>query len=236
MARTVDTTGSALRREAFVDAAQRLIQTKGYEQMTIRDLLDDLDASRGAFYHYFDSKASLLDAVIARMVTEAMVAVEPIVEDPGLRATDKVAAMFSGIASWKVERIQLLRAVMQVWLSDGNALVRERFRQGVIETMTPVLTRVVRQGDLEGEFAVTDAGHAARVLVSLLLGANEHAGVLFTRYQAGLATLDEVEGALDAYPEAFERVLGARPGSLRWFEPGDLRRWYDIASAHPSEP
>ena len=81
---------------------------------------------------------------------------------------------------------------------------------------------------------MTDAEHVARVLVSLLLGANEHAGALFTRYQAGLVTLEEVEGALNAYPEAFERVLGARPGSLRWFEPGDLRRWFDLAVIHPS--
>ncbi|HEY8169068.1 MAG TPA: TetR/AcrR family transcriptional regulator [Candidatus Limnocylindrales bacterium] len=236
MARTVDPTVNAVRREAFVDAAQRLIQASGYEQMSIQDLLDELDASRGAFYHYFDSKASLLDAVIARMVTDAMVAVEPIVEDPGLSATGKLVAMFSGIASWKVERMELLMAVLRVWLSDGNALVRERFRRDVIETMTPVLTRIVRQGSRDGEFSVSDAEHVARVLVSLLLGANEHAGVLFTAHQAELVTLDEVEGALNAYPEAFERVLGARRGSLRWFEPGDLRRWFDLAAIHPSTP
>ena len=62
MARTVDTEAHAVRREAFVDVAQRLMQTKGYEQMSIQDVLDELDASRGAFYHYFDSKTALLEA------------------------------------------------------------------------------------------------------------------------------------------------------------------------------
>ena len=64
MARTVDTGAHAVRREAFVDTAQRLMQAKGYEQMSVQDVLDELDASRGAFYHYFDSKAALLEAVV----------------------------------------------------------------------------------------------------------------------------------------------------------------------------
>jgi AcrR family transcriptional regulator len=66
MARTLDPAAHALRRDAFVDAAQRLIQAKGYEQMSLQDVVDELDASRGAFYHYFDSKVALLEAVVRR--------------------------------------------------------------------------------------------------------------------------------------------------------------------------
>jgi len=226
MGRTVNATVYAVRRDAFVDGAQRLIQTKGYEQMSVQDLLDELDASRGAFYHYFDSKAALLDAVVARMVEDAITAVGPVVADPGLPATEKLRGLFSGIAAWKTERMELLLAVMHVWLSDGNAIVRERFRRSVVVTLTPVLATIVGQGLEEGSFAVTDADGTARVLVSLLLGANEHASDLFVAHQNGLVTLAEVEGALNAYPEAMEQILGARQGSLRWLEPGDLHQWF----------
>ena len=227
MGRTVNATVYAIRREALVDAAQRLIQAKGYQQMSIQDLLDELDASRGAFYHYFDSKAALLDAVVARMVEDGTAAVGPVVADPGLSATDKLVGLFSGIAAWKTERMELLLAVLRVWRSDGNAIVRERFRRSVVVTLTPVLATIVQQGLDEGSFAVTDADRTARVLVSLLLGANEHAGDLFFAYQAGQLSLEDVEGALNAYPEAIEEILGARGGSLRWFEPGALRQWFD---------
>jgi hypothetical protein len=129
--------------------------------------------------------------------------------------------------------MELMLAVLRVWLSDGNALVRERFRHSVVDSLTPVLTTIVLDGIEDGSFTASHAEHVARVLVSLLLGANEHAGELFTRYQAELVSVEEVEAALNAYPEAFERVLGARPGSLRWFEPGDIRRWFDLSAAHP---
>jgi AcrR family transcriptional regulator len=70
MARTVDPATHAIRRDAFVEATQRLIALKGYEEMSVQDVLDELDASRGAFYHYFDSKVALLEAVIGRMKGE----------------------------------------------------------------------------------------------------------------------------------------------------------------------
>src|SRR6187401_1947873 len=108
MARTRIPADHALRRDAFVDAAQRLIQAKGYEQMTIQDVLDELDTSRGAFYHYFDSKAALLDAVIERMVDDAIAAIGLIVDEPGLPALTRLARLFNGLAEWKTERTEFL--------------------------------------------------------------------------------------------------------------------------------
>ena len=63
MPRTLNPLAHAIRRDAFLDVAERLIRIKGYEQMTVQDVLDELDASKGAFYHYFDSKEALLQAV-----------------------------------------------------------------------------------------------------------------------------------------------------------------------------
>jgi AcrR family transcriptional regulator len=227
VARTLDLDAHAIRRDAFVDAAQRLIQVKGYEQLSVQEILEAVGASKGAFYHYFDSKADLLDAVIQRMIADATGALEPVLTDPTLTATEKLDGLFSGIATWKTQRKEFLLALMRVWLSDDNAIVREKFRRGVAARLTPVLTTIVRQGVVEGSFTVTSPEHAARVFVSLVLAANEHAGDLFLARQAGHVPFEVVEGALAAYPEGVERILGARPGSLRWTDSDTLHEWFD---------
>jgi TetR/AcrR family transcriptional regulator, transcriptional repressor for nem operon len=56
-----------VRRTEILDVAQRLLVTRGYEEMGVQDILDELQISKGAFYHYFDSKLALLAAVIDRM-------------------------------------------------------------------------------------------------------------------------------------------------------------------------
>src|SRR5260370_17721974 len=117
MARTVNATLHMVRRDAFLDVAQRLIQAKGYEAMSVQDVLDELDASRGAFYHYFDSKQALLEAVVDRMVDAGLAAVEPIVEDPDLDAIRKLEHFFAGIGRGKTDRKPFLLALPQRWIS-----------------------------------------------------------------------------------------------------------------------
>src|SRR6266536_5298655 len=101
MARTRDPAAHALRRDEFIDAAQRLIQTRGYEQMSVQDVLDELGASKGAFYHYFDSKEALLTAVVNQMIDGALEVVTPMVDDPKLTAQQKFQGVFLGIAQFK---------------------------------------------------------------------------------------------------------------------------------------
>src|SRR5258708_34057239 len=86
-----------VRREAFVEAGERLIQARTYERTSIQDILDDLGASRGAFYHYFDSKQALLEAVVHRMVDAGVAPIEPIGREPRLPAADHVRRMVGGI-------------------------------------------------------------------------------------------------------------------------------------------
>ncbi|HEV8697509.1 MAG TPA: TetR/AcrR family transcriptional regulator [Candidatus Limnocylindrales bacterium] len=227
MARTLDPEAHAIKRDAFLDAAQQLIMHKGYEGTSIQDVLQQVNTSKGAFYHYFDSKGSLLNGVVERMVDAALFSVQPVVDDPDLPALDKLSALFAGIASWKTARKELLLALIEVWLSDDNALVREKFRRMVVERLTPVMATIIRQGQTEGVFAVNAPDHAARVFVSFLLSLNQSTTEIFLARQAGAVTLDEVRRALNAQVEAMERVLGAPPGSLTLVDESVIHEWFD---------
>lgn len=227
MARTLDPEAHAIKRETFLDAAQRLIQVKGYEQASIQDVLTEAKTSKGAFYHYFDSKAALLDGVVARMVDAALLSVEPVVENPDLPATDKLRALFAGIAAWKTARKELLIALMEVWLSDHNAIVREKFRRVVVDRLTPVMASIIRQGQAERVFTVTSPEEAARVFVAFLLSLNQSTTELYMDRQAGRISLEDVRRALDAQVEALERVLGAPPGSLTLVDETVIHAWFD---------
>lgn len=221
----MNATVHTVRREAFLDAALRLIQSKGYEQMSVQDVLDELEASRGAFYHYFDSKAAVLDAVVERMVIAATEAVAPVVADTSLSAPDKLARLFSGIARWKAERKDLVMALLRVWYSDDNAIARDKLRQRMIDRLAPMLGTIIAQGNAEGGFSVRSPD-SARVIVTLLQGAQDLAVELFFARQANAIPFDAVEGSFFAYTGALERILGVLPGSLRLIDESTLRMWF----------
>jgi AcrR family transcriptional regulator len=226
MPRTVDVAAHRVRREAFLDVAQRLIQTKGYERMSIQDVLDALDTSRGAFYHYFDSKQALLEAVVDRFADGAMAAVAPVLADPDLPALRKLERVFGGIARWKAERRELTLAIMEVWNSDGNAIVREKVRRMTASRLGPLLSTVVRQGIDEGLVTAASPVETATVLVSLIQGCQQLAIEHFIARQAGTVTFEAVQRSFAAFTEAFERILGVPRGSVTLTDEATLHLWF----------
>ena len=227
MARTLDPAAHALRRDEFIDVAQRFIVTKGYDSFSIQDVLDELGASKGAFYHYFDSKEGLLTAVVDQMIDGAMGVVAPMVADPDLTAPEKFQRLFTGIAQFKNARIELLQGFIQAWISDDNAIVREKFRKVTVQRVAPLMARIVEQGLAEGVYTAGPPGPVARVLLSLMLGANEAAVELYVARQAGTVTFDTVQQTLAAYAEAFDRIVGAPGGSFPITDETTLRMWFD---------
>jgi AcrR family transcriptional regulator len=162
MARMLKPTAHAARRDAFVDAAKRLIRSRGYEQMSVQNVLDDLGASRGAFYHYFDSKVALLEAVVERMVDESVAGLQPLLADTNLCAIDKLRGLFAGVARFKAADRELVCGLTRTWLSDDNALARDKLRRLTVERLTPVLAVIVRQGQREGSFVPASPAATAR--------------------------------------------------------------------------
>lgn len=235
MARTINAAVRAVRRDAFVDAGQRLIAAKGYEALSVQDLLDEVSASKGAFYHYFDSKQALLAAVIDAMTDAVLALVEPVQSDPARPALEKLRFLFSSIGQWKAEQSDLIFKLLEVWLSDGNTIVREHLRSAVTLRLTPLLAGILGQGAAEGTIAAPDPEHLAEVFVSMLLAANETASRLFLAHRAAEVSLDEVERTLVAYGVALERVLGVPPGSLPFIDRQTLEFWFENPSQSERE-
>jgi AcrR family transcriptional regulator len=226
MARTVNLEVHKVRRDAFLDVAQRLIVTKGYEQMSIQDVLDELEASRGALYHYFDSKQALLDGVVDRFADEALETIDPILADAKLPALTKLERVLGGIARFKAEQKELVLAILEVWNSDGNALVRERLRRLTAKRMMPILTLVIGQGVEEGLITSSDPEETARVILYLMQGYQELASEHFLGRQAGTISYDQVVKSNRVATEAFERVLGIPPRSVTLADEATLRFWF----------
>ena len=226
MARTVNTTLHTVRRDAFLDVAQRLVETKGYEAMSVQDVLDALEVSKGAFYHYFDSKQALLEAVVERFADGAMAAIAPLLNDPNLPALEKLERVFASIAGWKAERKELVLGIIDVWNSDSNAIVREKLRRMTVRLMAPLLSAVVRQGVDEGVFSVASPDETATVLLSLMQGFQEQATHLFIARQANTIPFEVVERTVAGFTAAYERILGIPKGSLTLADHATLHFWF----------
>jgi hypothetical protein len=168
----------------------------------------------------------LLDAVVDRIVETATATMAPVVFDPELSAVAKLDGIFSTLIQWKGARKELMLELVRVWFSDANVAVREQLRRATGARLTPLLAEIVRQGKDEGVFTATSPDQTAGVLVATMLGANETASRLFLARQAGEVTFEEVERTLEAYAEAYERILGLPAGTWPVYSQ-TLHEWFD---------
>ncbi|MCE1253319.1 MAG: TetR/AcrR family transcriptional regulator, partial [Anaerolineae bacterium] len=134
------------KRNEILDSAQRLIYTRGYEAMTIQDILVDLNISSGAFYHYFKSKPAILQAFIERTEEQVEIVLCGIVENPHLSAIDKLQQYFNIFNQLRVDHKPLVVNMLATWYSDDNAIVRQKILDLLMLRRTPFLAKIISQG------------------------------------------------------------------------------------------
>jgi AcrR family transcriptional regulator len=235
MVRIVKEHEYAARRNAILDAAQRAVETKGYEQMAIADLLGELQISSGAFYHYFDSKPALLLALVERMGDQVEQLVLPIVHDPKLSALDKLQRFFATLDQGKLAHKRLVLAYLRIWYADENAIVRHKLYVARVKRFTPWLEEIIRQGVEEGVLTTPYPDQAARVVISLFEDIGYATVELLLSGERELSDLPRFERIVEAWADALERVLGAPAGCLQRPSREELSQWLAAPSGQKEE-
>jgi AcrR family transcriptional regulator len=230
MVRIVKEAEYAERRNEILDVAQQLIYTKGYEQMTIQNILNDLHISKGAFYHYFDSKGALLEALVERMiVVEVEPLLMPIVQDPHLTALEKINRYFDTAVRWKTAKKTFMLELLRVWLSDENAIVRQKLFTMSAKRITPLLADIIRQGIQEGIFNTSYPDQVCQVIIYILQGLSDTIIELLISNET-VRDPAHIESGITVYTEALtdalERVLGTPEGALHPIDPETLKEWF----------
>jgi len=232
MARVVKQEEYDLRRRKILEAAGRLVYTRGYEQMSIQDILDDLHISKGAFYHYFDSKQVLLEALIEQMAQQVFQVLIPIIKDEHLPAPEKLRRVFDTASRWKTNRKEVLLSLVNVWYADENAILRQKAQAALLPIIAPMLTEVVCQGVREEVFHTSYPDQISGILFSLLQSFGDTLIALIVQQEPTPDNLQRLETLSASHQDAMERVLGAEPGSLPLFDTTILREWFPLPENH----
>jgi AcrR family transcriptional regulator len=225
VARTVNVVEHAARRDEILDAAQRLILSAGYERLTVQHILDDLHISKGAFYHYFDSKPRLVEALTARLVSESERALAPIVENTRMGVLWKLRAFFGEIIRWKSERQKVFVALLPVWYAPDNLTFRLLVDRESAKRLAPLLSAIVHQGVDEGQFATAYPDQAGMIIFAVIQALQD----AMAHQLLAAPNVKEMVTMHGAHMEAIERYLGVPTATLSRVDARTVRSW--IAAA-----
>ncbi|WP_082143952.1 TetR/AcrR family transcriptional regulator [Nitratireductor soli] len=233
MPKTVDETKHAARRQMFLDCAEHLLQTVGYDRLSIQDILNATGVSKGAFYHYFDSKQDLLEALVDQTSQAIAENLAPISDDEDLAAVEKLQRFFATLAAWKSARRDLLENLLGVWLADENALLREKQRHAIARRIAPLFARIIEQGAREGVFASSYPEQEGWLVVSIIQDLNAAMASLIVSRDPQAS--DQAKRLSSACQEGVARIIGIDPQTFALVEPHLLSAWFGSSNGKDSQ-
>jgi AcrR family transcriptional regulator len=228
MARTVNEQAYTARRNAILDAAQATIMAHGYDQMAISDVLSAVGISSGAFYHYFDSKLALLEAVVTRIVDQVEGLTSPILHDPHLNALEKFERYFSTLDTGKIQNRAFVLSYMRVLYAEENVIFRQKILAARLKRFTPWVESILQQGVAEGTMTTRYPDQAARIVMALLEDAGDALAELMLGNKREPDDVLRAERIMLASCDAIERVIGAPSGTLRRATREELAMWLSL--------
>lgn len=213
------------RREFIISAAQNLFFSRGWDDVTIADVLIEAGISKGGFYHHFAAKEDLLDGVVQRFTTEALTSAQTVRAATSGDALRRFNAFLIESSRWKAEQGPRLKFILDVMLRPGNDVLFGRITTAANTAVLPVLLEMIGQGVDEGAFDVPNIALAAETIMGMAQGRRS---VLETALRAAeTGDLEQATACLETRMCAegllIDRLLGLPKGSILLSNPKEYR-------------
>ncbi|MBU0489400.1 MAG: TetR/AcrR family transcriptional regulator [Bacteroidetes bacterium] len=140
------------RRNAIVDAAEKIFFTKGFQESTMDDIANEAELSKGTLYLYFKSKEDLLFAVLIRGTVILNEILERVI-DPDITGRDNLLIMADAFIKFSKEHNDHFNLFMRFQSKDLLALninVDDVFAYLRDQSPLTILGAVVMKGISDG--------------------------------------------------------------------------------------
>ena len=111
-----------LKKQEILHAAELLFCRKGYGQTSVQDILDQLQTSKGSFYHHFISKEALLETMCANRAEKSyeMASSEAEMQQS---ITGKLDFLLAGMIPLQDEKLSFILMLLPTFiLPEGTSL------------------------------------------------------------------------------------------------------------------
>lgn len=212
------------RKEEFLDLAEELFASLGYENTSVDRIVSEIGLSKGAFYHHFRSKSDLLDTALSRMLQRVEGQLTELLETK-VPAIEKLRNFILCLDAVTSENRKSSLQIGKFLLQDANAMLLRRMSRAANRRFVPMLATILEQGVLEAKFHLDNPQLVARIVWELGEAMDEALTRLLIETPGNRIELSELSNIYNTYMLAVERVIGAPEKSLHLTDDTMLRSW-----------
>lgn len=186
------------RKQELLKIAYNMFLTKGYDNTSIYDIINEAQIAKGTYYYYFESKEATLEEVINMMINEEVEFAKRFLNMP-ISIPEKLVGVITSLRP-KIDEQEIQNTLNK----KANIVMHEKINNRIIEEAIPLLEQIVNEGIQSNIF---NCNHIKERLRMLLIMSNE----LFDNDRFDL---NEVKVFIDTV----EKMLGAKEGTLEFIK------------------
>ena len=190
-----------IRKNEILDAADTLFARKGFDNTSTGDILEMVGIARGTLYYHFKSKEDILDALIERYNRQILSAAQEAASDKRFSVKERLIRTILAL-NVSQKGGQELKEQMH---RPQNALMHQKTQMAVLHGVTPILTKLIREGAEAGYFQTPYPRECVEMIMV-------YSNVFFD--DAAEASEELRDERVQALIFNIERLLGAETGSL----------------------
>lgn len=181
-------------KHELLKIAYRMFLSKGYENTSIDEIIEEAKIAKGTYYYHFKSKEQMLEEVIQLMIDEYEMRANEILNSD----LDLPEKMIGIITSFRPNNDEF--QIVETLNRQDNLIMHNKINRQVIERVVPMLSKIVEEGVQLGILKCKNIPQRIRIIMIL-------SSELF----------DDMEYSntdVDVFIDIVEKILGAQPGFL----------------------
>ncbi|WP_308552763.1 TetR/AcrR family transcriptional regulator [uncultured Peptoniphilus sp.] len=150
----------------ILEVASHLFLSKGYDETRISDIINGLDGlTKGAIYHYFDSKEDIFNEVVSEIGNKNLLIFEEIKNDETLNAREKLSKLIE--VSFYNENMNTITD-MSPSLLDNPKLLSAIISEIKDITIPNYILPIINSGVKDGSIKTTHPEELSELIAILL--------------------------------------------------------------------
>ena len=182
------------RKQELLQIAYRMFITRGYENTSVDEIIEEAGIAKGTYYYHFPSKEQTLEQVIDMML-DAQEEHARAVMAADMPIPQKVVGV---IASFRPDASET--TITDALHAPENIVMHDKTERKLRDRIVPIISELVEQGIEEGIFNCKDIPERVKIIIIL-------ASELFDA--EGFTQTD-----VTVFVDVIESILGAKPGTM----------------------
>ena len=209
------------RKMEYLETALKLFNEKGYEKTTIKDIIDAMGVSKGAFYHYFQSKEDIIEEISDAYAERVLKQTQNLANRQDLRPTEKINELFRMVQGYKKSHNEKRQKIKNIFQEDQNLKLQRKIITKLRDQMMKSVLKMIEEGITAGEFREQDIFETTDYLLYVIQGLNRSIEEIVRKeLKKGAPDLDAAEERmrkkLAFYERMFELTLGTEEGAIQF--------------------